>query len=113
MHSGYSHPLLDGWVVATENVDILLDAYREEEEKREEKMARVSVFCCLFLEEYGRLQRVHETAVENWKRLTKSLMLRDRLTEKVARNDMTRSRKGVVADEILEEIIEHERAKVC
>ena len=63
-HCGFSHPILDGFIVCTEFQDTLLDAWnrhQEEEEKKEREVSDVTpflisglsggaMFCCCRLE---------------------------------------------------------------
>lgn len=41
-HCGFSHPLMDGWIVCEEHKDILLAAWDEEQEIIREKEQQVS-----------------------------------------------------------------------
>ncbi|XP_048404097.1 DNA repair protein complementing XP-C cells [Stegostoma tigrinum] len=62
-HSGHSHPVIDGYIVCEEHVEILLAACQEEEAEMERK------------EQKKREQRV----MGNWKLLVKGLLIREKL----------------------------------
>merc|ERR1712013_724657 len=63
---GGSHPVYDGYVVCEENAEALMDAWNAEQE---EKIAR---------EESKREKRV----LDNWKKLVKGLMFREKMNNK-------------------------------
>ncbi|XP_043563495.1 DNA repair protein complementing XP-C cells isoform X3 [Chiloscyllium plagiosum] len=70
-HSGHSHPIIDGYIVCEEHVEILLAACQEEEAE----MAR--------REQKKREQRV----MGNWKLLVKGLLIRERLKARYSVKD--------------------------
>lgn len=46
-HSGYSHPVLDGWIVCEEDKDVLIAAWDEQQEIDRQREAEVNVkFTC-------------------------------------------------------------------
>ncbi|KAK7102070.1 DNA repair protein complementing XP-C cells homolog isoform X2 [Littorina saxatilis] len=65
-HCGFSHPLLDGWIVCEEHKDILLAAWEEDQEIQRQK------------EEEKREKRV----LTNWTTLVKGLLIKERLKKK-------------------------------
>ncbi|KAL3852981.1 hypothetical protein ACJMK2_016578 [Sinanodonta woodiana] len=62
-HCGFSHPLLDGWIVCEEFKDILLAAWDEEQKIIKQKEA----------------EKREKRALANWKLLVKGLMIKERL----------------------------------
>ncbi|KAI9558622.1 hypothetical protein GHT06_015410 [Daphnia sinensis] len=69
-HGGWSHPVYDGYVVCDEHVETLMDAWRvanEEQEKREREKKEKRVY-------------------DNWRRLIRGLLIRDRLQTKYFKN---------------------------
>ncbi|XP_057368952.1 DNA repair protein complementing XP-C cells homolog [Daphnia carinata] len=69
-HGGWSHPVYDGYVVCEEHVETLIDAWRvanEEQEKREREKKEKRVY-------------------DNWRRLIRGLLIRDRLQTKYFKN---------------------------
>lgn len=69
-HGGWSHPVYDGYVVCEEHVETLMDAWRvanEEQEKREREKKEKRVY-------------------DNWRRLIRGLLIRDRLQTKYFKN---------------------------
>ncbi|XP_052779234.1 DNA repair protein complementing XP-C cells-like [Mya arenaria] len=65
-HCGFSHPLMDGWIVCEEHKDILIAAWDEEQEIIRER------------EQQKREKRVYE----NWRKLIRGLQIRERLKNK-------------------------------
>ncbi|KAL4226611.1 hypothetical protein ACF0H5_014594 [Mactra antiquata] len=65
-HCGFSHPLMDGWIVCEEHKDILLAAWDEEQEIIREK------------EQQKREKRVYE----NWRKLIRGLLIKERLKKR-------------------------------
>ncbi|XP_052284876.1 DNA repair protein complementing XP-C cells homolog isoform X2 [Dreissena polymorpha] len=65
-HCGFSHPLMDGWIVCEEFKDILLAAWDEEQEILREKEAE------------KREKRVYD----NWRKLIRGLLIRERLKKR-------------------------------
>lgn len=62
-HCGFSHPLLDGFIVCEEDKDILLAAWDEDQEIQKQR------------EKEKREKRVYD----NWKLLIKGILIKDRL----------------------------------
>ncbi|KAK3585967.1 hypothetical protein CHS0354_038511 [Potamilus streckersoni] len=62
-HCGFSHPLLDGWIVCEEFKDILLAAWDEEQEIMKQKEA----------------EKREKRALSNWKLLVRGLLIKERL----------------------------------
>ncbi|XP_074609302.1 DNA repair protein complementing XP-C cells homolog isoform X2 [Acropora palmata] len=65
-HCGFSHPVTDGVVVCQEFEQVLLDAWREEEELAERRKA----------------EKREKRMLANWKLLTRSLLIRERLKKR-------------------------------
>ncbi|XP_067684183.1 DNA repair protein complementing XP-C cells-like [Haliotis asinina] len=65
-HCGFSHPLIDGWIVCEEQKDILIAAWDEDQEIQKQR------------EREKREKRV----LGNWKLLTRSLLIRERLKKR-------------------------------
>ncbi|XP_068713927.1 DNA repair protein complementing XP-C cells homolog [Montipora foliosa] len=65
-HCGFSHPVIDGVVVCKEFEQVLLDAWREEEEQAEKRKA----------------EKREKRMLANWKLLTRSLLIRERLKKR-------------------------------
>ncbi|XP_043934533.1 DNA repair protein complementing XP-C cells [Protopterus annectens] len=70
-HAGYSHPVVDGYVVCEEYKDILLTAWENEQAEIERK------------EKEKREKRV----LANWKLLVKGLLIRERLKQRYGNKD--------------------------
>jgi hypothetical protein len=49
VHGGRSHPVLDGWVVCKEHAQTLIDAWHEEEARRETRLAEVRFVAYVFI----------------------------------------------------------------
>ncbi|XP_069100895.1 DNA repair protein complementing XP-C cells-like [Argopecten irradians] len=62
-HCGYSHPILEGFVVCEEHKDILLTAWDEDQEIQRQKEA----------------EKKEKRVIANWKLLTKGLLIKDKL----------------------------------
>lgn len=65
-HGGFSHAVLDGWVVCEEHRDILVDAYREDEIEAHKRA----------------IEKSKERVLGNWKKLCQGLVIRERLRRK-------------------------------
>jgi xeroderma pigmentosum group C-complementing protein len=65
-HGGFSHPLLDGIVVAKEFEQTLLDAWEEQQEELERKAA----------------QKREKEVMDRWRKLIKGMLIHDRLRRK-------------------------------
>nr|KAG5702261.1 hypothetical protein BaRGS_030616 [Batillaria attramentaria] len=65
-HCGFSHPVLDGWVVCEEHEDILMAAWAEDQEIQRQR------------EEERREKRV----LSNWTTLVRGLLIKDKLKKK-------------------------------
>ncbi|CAF0817063.1 unnamed protein product [Brachionus calyciflorus] len=65
-HGGFSHAVYDGWVICEEHKDTVIDAYIEEEREANLRL----------------MQKRKDRILNNWKRLCKSLLVRERLKEK-------------------------------
>ncbi|XP_076468748.1 DNA repair protein complementing XP-C cells homolog [Babylonia areolata] len=65
-HCGYSHPVLDGWVVCEEHKDVLLAAWEEDQEIQRQR------------EEERREKRV----LNNWTTLVRGLLIKEKLKKK-------------------------------
>ncbi|CAH1782539.1 unnamed protein product [Owenia fusiformis] len=65
-HGGWSHPILDGWIVCEEHKDILLAAWDEQQEIEREK------------ERKKRQDRV----LKNWKLLIKGMLIKEKLKKR-------------------------------
>ncbi|XP_033647621.1 DNA repair protein complementing XP-C cells homolog [Asterias rubens] len=65
-HSGFCHPVLDGYIVCTEFQDVLLDAWEKDQIEIEAK----------------RKERIETRAVKNWKRLFTGILIRKRLNKR-------------------------------
>ncbi|XP_064633316.1 DNA repair protein complementing XP-C cells homolog [Lineus longissimus] len=66
VHGGWSHPMLEGFIVCEEHKDIFLAAYDEEEVMRKEKER----------------QKREKRSLENWKLLIRGLLIRQKLKQK-------------------------------
>ncbi|XP_041350133.1 DNA repair protein complementing XP-C cells homolog [Gigantopelta aegis] len=62
-HSGFSHPLMDGWVVCIDHREALEVAWEEDQE----------------IQLMREVEKRHKRALDNWKLLTRSLIIGDRL----------------------------------
>ena len=62
-HKGMNHPILDGWVVCKENAEALLDSWKKEQELEKERMR----------------EKREKRVIDNWRRLVKHLLIRNRL----------------------------------
>lgn len=86
-HCGFSHPVLEGFVVCEEHKDILLAAWDEEQEIQKQKEA----------------EKKEKRAVGNWKLLIKGLLIKERikkrfnLMEKDEEQDTKQKPKGKIA----------------
>ena len=67
---GGAHPILHGYVVCEENVDALMDAWNQDQELKAQR------------EHDKREKRV----LDNWKRLVKGLMFREKMRQKYIDN---------------------------
>ncbi|CAG2229047.1 XPC [Mytilus edulis] len=65
-HCGYSHPLLDGFVVCEEYKDILLAAWDEDQEIQKQK----------------EIEKREKRVIQNWRLLTKGLLIKEKLKRK-------------------------------
>ncbi|KAM6300801.1 DNA repair protein complementing XP-C cells [Aegotheles albertisi] len=65
-HGGYSHPVTDGYVVCEEYKEILIAAWENEQAEIEKKEK----------------EKREKRALENWKLLTKGLLIRERLKQR-------------------------------
>uniref|UniRef100_K1QQ52 DNA repair protein complementing XP-C cells-like protein n=1 Tax=Magallana gigas TaxID=29159 RepID=K1QQ52_MAGGI len=65
-HCGFSHPVLEGFVVCEEHKDILLAAWDEEQEIQKQKEA----------------EKKEKRAVGNWKLLIKGLLIKERIKKR-------------------------------
>ncbi|XP_033746540.1 DNA repair protein complementing XP-C cells-like [Pecten maximus] len=65
-HCGFSHPILEGFVVCEEHKDILLAAWDEDQEVQRQKEA----------------EKKEKRVIANWKLLTKGLLIKDKLKKR-------------------------------
>ncbi|CAC5365888.1 XPC [Mytilus coruscus] len=65
-HCGFSHPLLDGFVVCEEYKDILLAAWDEDQEIQKQK----------------EIEKREKRVIQNWRLLTKGLLIKEKLKRK-------------------------------
>ncbi|XP_071082205.1 DNA repair protein complementing XP-C cells-like [Haliotis cracherodii] len=65
-HCGFAHPLIDGWVVCEEHKDILIAAWDEDQEIQKQR----------------EMEKREKRALGNWKLLTRSLLIRERLKKR-------------------------------
>ncbi|XP_018327473.1 DNA repair protein complementing XP-C cells homolog [Agrilus planipennis] len=65
-HGGWSHPIIDGYVVCVEYEDILVAAWHMEQEEQERKEQ----------------EKIEKRIYGNWKKLIKGLLIRERLNAK-------------------------------
>lgn len=65
-HCGFSHPVIDGVVVCEEFEETLLNAWQEEEEQAEKRRA----------------EKREKRMLANWRLLTRSLLIRERLKKR-------------------------------
>ncbi|XP_063952746.1 DNA repair protein complementing XP-C cells homolog [Lytechinus pictus] len=70
-HSGYIHPVLDGFVVCEEHVEVLVAAWEEDRAEQEKKEK----------------EKREARAMNHWKLFIKSLLIRERLKERYGKND--------------------------
>ncbi|XP_064422415.1 DNA repair protein complementing XP-C cells isoform X2 [Latimeria chalumnae] len=71
-HSGYSHPVVDGYIVCEEYQDLLLAAWDKDQAEMEQK----------------KREKREKRVLANWKLLVKSLLIRERLKERYgSKND--------------------------
>lgn len=73
-HCGFSHPVIDGVVVCEEYEQTLLDAWHEEEQQAEKKKA----------------EKREKRMLANWKLLTRSLLIRERLKKRYDTEDTSK-----------------------
>ncbi|XP_025106845.1 DNA repair protein complementing XP-C cells-like [Pomacea canaliculata] len=65
-HCGYSHPVLDGWIVCKEHKKILLAAWKEDQIIQQQREA----------------ERREKRVLANWTTLTRGLLIKERLKKK-------------------------------
>ncbi|XP_062593298.1 DNA repair protein complementing XP-C cells homolog [Saccostrea cucullata] len=65
-HCGFSHPVLDGFIVCEEHKDVLLAAWDEEQEIQKEKEA----------------EKKEKRVIGNWKLLIKGLLIKERIKKR-------------------------------
>ncbi|XP_046556773.1 LOW QUALITY PROTEIN: DNA repair protein complementing XP-C cells-like [Haliotis rubra] len=65
-HCGFSHPLIDGWIVCEEHKDILIAAWDEDQEIQKQR----------------EIEKREKRVLGNWKLLTRSLLIRERLKKR-------------------------------
>ncbi|VDI64943.1 xeroderma pigmentosum group C-complementing protein [Mytilus galloprovincialis] len=65
-HCGFSHPLLDGFVVCEEYKDILIAAWDEDQEIQRQK----------------EIEKREKRVIQNWRLLTKGLLIKEKLKRK-------------------------------
>ncbi|XP_072026463.1 DNA repair protein complementing XP-C cells homolog [Amphiura filiformis] len=70
-HSGFCHPVLDGYVVCEEYEDLLEDAWHKEQQEIEKKNRK----------------KKEERALKNWKLLIKGVLIRERLNKRFRSDD--------------------------
>ncbi|XP_041459936.1 DNA repair protein complementing XP-C cells homolog isoform X2 [Lytechinus variegatus] len=70
-HSGYIHPVMDGFVVCEEHAEVLVAAWEEDRAEQEKKEK----------------EKREARAMNHWKLFIKSLLIRERLKERYGKND--------------------------
>lgn len=97
-HSGWSHPVYDGFVVCEEFKDTLIDAWNEDQAEQARKA------------EEKRIKRIYD----NWKKLIQGMLIKERVREKYGRSspadDEEREEMKKIAKEIKKEEEENEVA---
>lgn len=83
-HGGFSHAVIDGWVVCQEHEETVLAAYQEEEVRNNLKM----------------IAKQQERVWGNWKRIIKSLQIREHLKFKYGTENTDGYKKTVGLNEI-------------
>ncbi|XP_058028559.1 DNA repair protein complementing XP-C cells isoform X2 [Ahaetulla prasina] len=73
-HGGYSHPVIEGYVICEEYKEVLVEAWENEESEREKK------------EKEKREKRV----LDNWKLLVKGLLIKERLKKRFSTKNETK-----------------------
>jgi hypothetical protein len=79
-HHGFSHAVYDGWVVCEEFKDVVIDAAREEERQSALKL----------------IEKQKEKIWINWRKLIKSLLVRERIKIKYGDKDEVNEKKKSV-----------------
>ncbi|XP_047484452.1 DNA repair protein complementing XP-C cells homolog [Penaeus chinensis] len=97
-HSGWSHPVYDGFVVCEEFKDTLIDAWNEDQAEQARKA------------EEKRIKRIYD----NWKKLIQGMLIKERVREKYGRSspsdDEEMEERKKIAKEIKKEEEESEVA---
>lgn len=92
-HGGWSHPVYDGYVVCEEHVETLMDAWRVSNSytfKDRRSLNEIALFSLLKVaneeQEKREREKKEKRVYDNWRRLIRGLLIRDRLQTKYFKN---------------------------
>ncbi|XP_019633892.1 PREDICTED: DNA repair protein complementing XP-C cells-like [Branchiostoma belcheri] len=86
-HSGWSHPVKDGFIVCEEHKEVLLAAWEEDRQNREQKVK----------------DKREKRALDNWRKLTKALLISQRLKRRYQIQNESKDKSSLEGEDIDDE----------
>ncbi|XP_078595136.1 DNA repair protein complementing XP-C cells homolog [Branchiostoma floridae x Branchiostoma japonicum] len=83
-HSGFSHPVKDGYIVCEEHKDLLIAAWEEDRQNREQRER----------------DKREKRSLDNWRKLTKALLISQRLKRRYQVQNEHKAKSSVEGEDI-------------